>query len=86
MGEPLYSKPLRALDLRLIFWLLGHQAKDDSGLPSGVVRGPWRERARADLNTFRPQIWRAERRLREAGVLYSAPRSKDALIDGRAFE
>ncbi len=86
MSEPIYALPLRALDHRLLWWLLSHQVISGEGRPTGLVRGPWREQARSDLKSHRPQMWAAEKRLREAGVIISEPYAHDIRIDGRAFE
>lgn len=85
MADPLYSKPLRALDHRLIWWLLAHQSRD-KGSPTGVVKSGWRTLALRDLKTHHRLLWESVKRLRAAGVIRSEPYQRNLRIDGSAFE
>lgn len=88
MGEPLYARKLHALDHRLLWWLLAHQEVAD-GVPTGIVRtegASWRVQAQADLKTHRPKLWAAIQRLRAAGVIESAPYSREVRIMPEAFQ
>jgi hypothetical protein len=82
---PIHDKPLRALDLRLIFWLLLNQKLDEAGMPTGVVEDGWRRRAVVELKTYREHIWAAEKRLRESGVITSRKHQRSLKINGSAF-
>lgn len=85
MGEPIYAKPLRALDHRLIWWLLSHQVVIN-GKPTGTVAAGWRQQAVKELKTYRMKIWAAEKRLRESGVIASEPRQRNVRIIPEAFQ
>lgn len=83
---PLYEKPLRLHDHRLLWWLLANQSKDERGIPTGLVAGGWRERALKDLGIQRPQLWLAEGRLKKAGVIEAEKNQRSLRINGSAFE
>lgn len=85
MGDPIYSKELRRLDYRLIFWLLSHQ-NVDKGMPTGVVKSGWRTLAQRDLKTHHRLLWESVKRLRAAGVIRSEPYQRNLRVDGSAFE
>ena len=82
---PLYDKPLRALDHRLLWWLLDHQTVE-RGKPTGAVKEGWRTQALDELKTHRPLLWAAERRLRNAGVITSEKNQRSLVINAKAFE
>lgn len=87
MGEPLYNRPLRALDFRLLFWLLQHQEYRE-GQPTGFIARTtpsWRVRATEELNTHRQLLTKAEARLRAAGVITSIPHHREVQINPEAF-
>lgn len=87
MGEPLYNRPLRALDFRLLFWLLTQQEYRD-GVPTGFIPRTvpsWRVRAAAELHTHRQLLTKAEARLRAAGVITSKPHHREVQINAEAF-
>lgn len=85
MAEPIYNRGLRALDYRLIFWLLSHQVVID-GVRTGTVAAGWRQQAVQELKTYRMKVWAAEKRLREAGVIASEPRQRNVRIIPEAFQ
>ena len=85
MVEPIYQKPLRALDHRLIWFLLSHQVIQD-GKPTGTVAAGWRQQAIRELKTYRTKLYEAEKRLKAAGVIACEPRQRNVRIIGEAFQ
>lgn len=84
MSDPLYAHKLRALDWRLLWWLLSKQTIV-GGVATGIVPAGWRRRACKELKTYRTKIYESQKRLKEAGVIIVEPHQRNVRLNGDAF-
>lgn len=85
----LWSAALRPVDHRLLWWLLAHQAYTKSRgklIPTGVVHSGWRKAAEEELGVSDVAIWKAQTRLKRAGIIEARLYARTLTIRGEVFE
>lgn len=77
---------LRALDHRLVWWMLAHQARGRGGAPTGTVAHGWRARAMKEFGVSKHVLYLSQQRLKKAGIIEATPYQRNVRIRGEAFE
>lgn len=86
MTSPLLSRSLRAVDHRIVWWLLANQVKGARGEATGTVPHGWRARAMRELGIAKNVLYNAERRLKDASIIEARRFQRNVRLRGQAFE
>lgn len=86
MTLPILARDLRAVDHRIVWWLLANQVRESRDVPTGTVPPGWRRRAMSELGITKGVLYKAEQRLKKAKIIEAAKYRRNTRVRGEAFQ